>query len=104
MLAVKVTITRVVDSSQPGWIECLLTDIDGVSWSFIEKIPVITLDDLDNGSKYPLEGSVACSIVKTGFDSLGKEVITIDTGLPWHIESTAGTTQFVVYPDQLVKP
>ena len=42
MLAVRVNISRYVDESFPGWVECSLVDAYGYDHVFVEKVPVVT--------------------------------------------------------------
>jgi hypothetical protein len=102
VLGVRVKIIRYVDNSQPGWIECVLADVQGQEWLFIEKVPVVTLTNLDASSNYPQPGIIACHVINTRLNTVDGEVITIDTDMPWHIESTSGKTRFDVHPDQLL--
>ncbi len=103
MIAVRVTITRFVDDSQPGWVECKLVDAWGREWSFIEKEPVVSLVALDASSNYPQPGVIGCLIVERKQDADGREVVTINTEKPWAIESTTGEHQFDVMPGQLIE-
>lgn len=52
MNAIEIEIRRFVDDSYPGFVECWLTDANGREWSFIEKVPVVTTEDLDAESDY----------------------------------------------------
>ncbi len=101
MLCVKVEITKYVDASFPGFVECRLTDAWGGEWLFVEKLPVVSLADLDETSCYPQAGMIACQVIDRRHDSTGREIVTINTYAPWHIESTSGETQFDVLLDQL---
>jgi hypothetical protein len=100
VIGVRVEIRRYVDDHQPGWVECRLTDAHGREWSFTEKVPVVTAENLGAESSYPQRGVVACRIVghRTG-DAL--EVVVIDTTEPWGVMATTGETQFEVRPEQL---
>ena len=100
MPRVKIEIYRFVDAAQPGWVECRLIDANGTAHIFVEKIPVVTLEDLWADSSYPTRGEIACRIVARR-TATGRAVCTIDTELPWAIESTEGTTRFDVYANQL---
>jgi hypothetical protein len=64
MLGVKVEILRYVDDSQPGFVECRLIDAWGNQHLFLEKVPVVTLENLDVSSTYPQSGIIACQIVE----------------------------------------
>jgi hypothetical protein len=53
MPAVTVQISRFVDEHQPGFVECILMDALGESHLFVEKVPVVSTDDLWSTSSYP---------------------------------------------------
>jgi hypothetical protein len=102
VVGVQVEIARYTDDSQPGWVECQLTDIHGCRWSFIEKVPIVTLAWLDAGSSYPQPGIIACEVIDRRQDD-GREVVAINTERPWHVEATSGETRFEVSPEQMVE-
>ena len=101
MQAVKFQIIRFVDADQPGWVECELFDAHGEKWTFIEKIPVVTTEDLWEDTDYPRSGFMACKVIETRIDADGRKTVTVDTELPFGIESTAGTYRFTVLPEQV---
>jgi len=101
MLGVIVTISRYVSDSQPGWVECKLVDAHGSESTIIEKVPVVTLADLDANSSYPQTGYVACQVVERRVGTNGAEVVTINIGSPWGVEDSSGKTQFDVFSTQL---
>ena len=101
MLGVKVEITRWVDDYQPGIVECSLIDACGNRHLFIEKLPIVSSEDLDAGSTYPRAGIIDCQIMERRVDD-EREVVEITTEMPWHIESTTGKSSFEVTPEQLV--
>jgi hypothetical protein len=98
-----VTIVRHVDDHQPGWVTCTLLDAHAREWSFIEKVPVVTLEDLDAHSQYPRPGVIRCWIVECTMDADGRELVLVDTDSPWRVEATSGETRFVVRSDQLTE-
>src|SRR4051794_4144908 len=97
VVGVQVEIVRYTDDSYPGWVECQLIDVNGRLWSFIEKLPVVTLAWLDAKSSYPQPGIIACEVVETRQDD-GREIVTINTERPWSVEATSGETRFEVSP------
>ena len=101
MLSVAVDITKHVDSSPPGWVECVLRDANGVAWTFVEKVPVVTTENLSESSAYPRGGKIACELVPDP-DGAVSPLIQIDTSRPWGVEATDGTTTFTVRREQLV--
>lgn len=101
MVGVSVAIHRYVDDSYPGWVECRLTDSHGHEWLFVEKVPIVSVEDLDAASDYPQPGVVACEVVRrTGAGA--DEVVEIDTERPWVIVATTGETRFEVRSEQIV--
>lgn len=100
MISVKVEITRLMDDAQPGWVECKLIDAYGREHRFVEKVPVVSLEDLDASSAYPRPGSIDCEVIERRFID-GAEIVTINSAMPWAIESVDGEEVFCVRSDQL---
>ena len=61
------------------------------------------MDDLDSHTNYPQLGMIACQMVKHWREDNGREIVTIDTEVPWGIESSGGKTRFDVIRDQLAE-
>lgn len=101
MPTLPVQITRFVDEHQPGFVEFAFKDADGVARVFIDKVPVVTREDLGATSVYPCAGAIACEIVETWTDAVGRSLARIDTERPWHIETAFGETHFVVLAEQV---
>jgi hypothetical protein len=101
MPAVRIQICRYIDDSQPGWVECKLTDVLGHQHVFVEKVPVVAGADLDAASSYPQSGVIACTVVATRERDDGRDIVRIDTQTPDGVVSTAGLSQFEVFPEQL---
>jgi hypothetical protein len=101
MHAVKVEIERFVDANQPGFVECSLVDADGNRHTFIEKIPIVTVENLWIDSDYPTSGAIACVIESSIIDPMKGELCAINTERPWCVESTDGLTRFIVRADQV---
>jgi hypothetical protein len=103
MTGVRVTIVRLADPHVPGWVEGRLLDAWGHQSTFIEKVPVVALADLDETSLYPQPGVIACQVIRRWQDGDGRELATIDTEQPWHVESTARATRFDALAEQLTE-
>lgn len=102
MTIIRVPIVRWVDDHNPGWVECALTDVAGLTWSLVDKLPIFSEDvNLDANSNYPQPGELACEIVGEEADSRGRKIIIIDTRSPWGVEAVDGTTRFHVLPEQV---
>jgi hypothetical protein len=102
MSGIKVQITRFVDEHQPGIIECQFVDANGRTWSFIEKAPIVSAEDLWSDSDYPQPGVIDCEVIERSTDVQGA-IFTVDTQRPWGVESIDGTTRFVIRQDILVE-
>ena len=50
MKQLRITITKFVDDHQPGWVEAELVDAWRRKWTFVEKIPSFTDEDIDQDS------------------------------------------------------
>jgi hypothetical protein len=101
MFAIRVDIIEWVDDVQPGVVACQLIDAWGHKHTFIEKLPIVTSDELDQHSTYPQPGWIACELVGRRHDAEGRTIITIDTEHPWHITSTDDITLFEILSTQL---
>jgi hypothetical protein len=103
VLGIKVTIERFTQEWQPGWVECTFADAAGKSHVFEEKVPVVTVEDLDASSDYPRAGVIGCQVVATRVGPDGRELLTVDTEQPWGIASKAGETRFEVLREQVIE-
>jgi hypothetical protein len=97
MVGLRVEIRRWVDDAQPGWVEFVFIDACGCEWFFVEKVSIVTDENVDANSDYPRPGVLGCEVR----DHHG-EVFVIDTTMPWGIEATTGETRFEVRQEQLV--
>ncbi|VDO43585.1 hypothetical protein [Variovorax paradoxus] len=101
MKAIAVEIFQVVDDSgYPTFVECLLIDAMGQRHRFVEKKPVVSETEIDIES-LPAPGVIACEIESEWLDPGGRSVVRVTTTRPWGVESTAGSSSFVVLADQL---
>ena len=102
MPAILVKIVRLVDESQPGFVECEFTDADGRCHTLFDKVPIFTTDSLDANSEYPQPGVADCEVLSYWSDKFGRELVRVTTARPFDIESREGLSEFVVLSDQLV--
>lgn len=102
MIFVKVSIERFISDNQPGWVELKLIDAWGREWIFYEKVPVISLEKIEENSNYPQQGKIACQIIKRWKDLNGCEIISIDTNKPWCVWTVEDNYTFDVFPEQLM--
>ncbi|WP_431104074.1 hypothetical protein [Roseateles noduli] len=91
-----IQISRFVDEHFPGFVECVLVDAFGKAHVFIEKVPVITTENLVSTSSYPRPGAMDCEVVAEWTDDNGRALSRVNTERPWDVESTEGLSEFVV--------
>ena len=92
----KVTVVEVLDHDwYPGLCKAVLTDSEGVEHTFVEKLPVVGLEEV-KVSDLPLQKSIRVEIVKDMGDR-----VEITTERPDSIEAEDGTTHFVVPKESL---
>jgi len=96
MPAISITISRFVDEHLPGFVECELIDAQGERHTFLEKVPIVTRETLWSSSSYPRSGSIPCLVEENWQDESGQLVVSVSTELPFHVESVAGQSNFVV--------
>lgn len=102
MVFIKVIITKFISDDQPGWVECLLVDAYGTEWTFVEKIPVVTTNEINKSSNFPQDGFIAGKITKRWKDKNDSPLFTVKTLKPWGIESTDGQSIFDVLYDTII--
>lgn len=96
MYYLKVKIEKYVSCNQPGFVSCIFKDVNGKEWRIIEKIPVLTANDIPK-EKLPLEGFyVAGEILSEETDK-----IYFNISKPWGIETEDGETKFKIFRHQL---
>lgn len=103
MTSLSIKITRFVDEGFPGVVECTLLDAEGVLHTFIEKVPVVSLESLWWDSDYPRPGVAECVIEAEWTDEQGRALVRVSTEKPCDIESTMGQTIFVVPASQVTR-
>lgn len=99
---IKIQIVRFLGwEPQPGIVEFALTDVQGREYKFVDKIPIVSSEELDETSGYPLPETLACEILSRFRDEHGREFVRITTERPSAVESTEGISEFVVLSSQL---
>ena len=101
MPSIAVEIVRFVDEHQPGFVECQFQDAHGQQHVVVEKVPVVTKENLWTNSRYPRPGTIACTLERAYQDHSGRSLVTVSTELPWHIESSTGQTKFELLSSQV---
>lgn len=73
----RVSIARFVDEHFPGFVECEISDVDGVRYLIEDKVPIFTTENLWSDSTYPAEGTVGCEILERMTDDHGNEIVRV---------------------------
>ena len=95
MVCVEVVVTKIIDLSQPFWVECKLEDVYGKEHIFQDKMPIFFKKDVTEAD-LPVYGKLRRVII--GRD---EKAIRIDTSKPDGVESKLGQTIFDVSLHQL---
>ena len=99
---VRVTVTRwVSDQPFPGLVEVVLRDARGVAWPFVDKPPMFTRGILTSRTSYPLDATMACTVLGVRQEE-GRKVVDISTVAPWSLAAVDGTFEFAVRPEQII--
>lgn len=101
MPEITVQIVRFVDNSFPGFAEARFFDALGVERRFMEKVPVVSLEDLLADSDYPRAGVIRCEIENEWQDADGRSLVAVSTELPDGAVSTAGLSRFIILTPQI---
>jgi hypothetical protein len=101
--AITIKITSFIDDGQPGWVECKFTDAWNKEHIVHDKVPIVSLEDLNATSKYPRDGLIACEIIKKWKDEDGRIIFTVTTEKPWAVYTIEDLTEFDVLDEQLIE-
>ena len=96
MYGLKVRIRRVIENdTYPERVECFLTDFEGQTHFFEDKLPVFTADP---DPMIPGDGVIRCTLLREM-----PLFVEVDTSLPDGVESTMGKTVFCVARENLTE-
>lgn len=96
MYGLKVRIRRVIENdTYPERVECFMTDYEGQTHFFEDKLPVFTAE---SDPMIPGDGVIRCTVLREM-----PLFVEVDTSLPDGVESTAGRTVFSVSRDDLTE-
>ena len=98
---IKIMITRFVDFHQPDIIEFSFTDYKNQIHKFIDKIPIITNQELDENSEYPIEECILIDILNK--EDENEEVLySFRFKESYGLESTNGESIFKIGKEQII--
>jgi len=94
-------IVRWIDDDFPGWVEARLVDAHGAVWTFHDKEPLFSRDNLTASSSYPAAGTIRCQVVEED-DAHGLAVI--ETSSPDGVTAVDGlTSRFTVLSHRVAR-
>jgi len=102
MVGLRIEVSRFLEAGQPVVVECRFFYACGREHFIVEKVPVISAEDLGPNDIYPQPLVMACTVIGTKLKG-DVEIVEIDTSIPWGIESIEGRNLFEVRADQLVE-
>ncbi len=98
-VGIKATITRWADDHFPGYVEVEFTDRFGQVWTFVVKVPVVSLEHPGPDSAYPRSTSLEARFVSEAVDAEARRFVTVET--LW-VEAEDGNSRFELWPDQVM--
>ena len=98
MTCLCIDIVGFADESFPGFVHCAFADANGNRHTFIEKIPVVTAQDLWSDSIYPQPGVLPCQSVECSHDDAGRALALVSI----NPMGPAYPAKFIVLESQLV--
>ena len=96
-----VQIVRFVDDHFPGFVACEFADVEGRVHTLIDKVPMVTAEDLDASTVYPQPGGLRCTVMDRWQDASGRELIKVSITYPDPMRTTDGLREFVVASAQV---
>jgi hypothetical protein len=101
MPEIVVAIVRITDEAFPGFVACELVDAHGRGHIFVDKVPVVSDQEISAATALPALGRLACEIESEWKDEAGRVLLRVDTSRPHGIESTTGDTIFELLGEQV---
>jgi len=97
----RLSIVEFINDHLPGFVAGEFTDASGNVHRIEDKVPIFTMEMLDQNSKYPQPGSARCALVSVSVDDDGRGLAEITITRPDGLETTSGQVSFVVLKSQL---
>lgn len=99
--SLEVQVEGFLDEAFPGFVECSLLDAEGAKHLFIEKVSVVTAENLQKDDGCPRSGYFECVVEQELRDSSGLVLLQVNTMHPFGIESLDGESRFFVHLSQV---
>jgi hypothetical protein len=94
----EVDIIEYRQSDFPGWVLCKTIDSTGKTHYFEEKIPIISIENINKDTILPRKG-----YVKGEITNKNDGIICFSTSKPDDVETKEGVSIFYVYENQIIK-
>ena len=101
VMHLKIRILRYVEAHFPGWVECEFTDAENNRHSLVEKVPIVSEEDLGPDDSYPKNGLIRCEILER-LHCAGRDLLRVTTEHPDGVETKGGASKFLVLSSQIV--
>ena len=83
--------------------KCRFHDYFGKGWIIIEKVPVVSKDDINENSRMPATVYIGGTVKKELSGKEGSKYLLFSTKKPWDIESVDCVSEFFLRNDQLIE-
>ena len=72
-------------------------DAEGRKHTFVDKVWIFSEQTLDSEREYPTYGLLQCLVLSRWTESADEQLVRVRTA----VEATDGTSEFMVFPDQV---
>jgi hypothetical protein len=94
----EVDIIEYTQSNFPGWVLCKVIDSTGQIHYFEEKVPIVSIENINKDTILPQKGYVRGKIINRN-----NGIICFSTLKPDGVETKEGVSIFYVYENQIIK-
>ena len=94
----EIEIIEYTDDAFPGWVKCKFIDIAGKTHYIYEKVPVVSLENINSNTLFPIKGSIRGKIIDKNNDS-----VCFSSLEPDNISTSDGEDTFFVSEKQIHK-
>jgi len=99
MIGISVEIREFVGNDTfPGLVRCYFKDAKGLEWEFVEKTAIVSKENLQKNSDYPLKGVIGCKVLIEY-----RTTALVSTKSPFLITSVSGESNFEVSKSIIVE-
>jgi hypothetical protein len=95
-----IDIVEYTQNDFPGWVRCKLIDSMGKEHYFNEKVPIVSVENINKNTTFPQKGYIRGEIIEVVNKKHG--IIAFGTLKPDGVESENGNNLFLVYESQII--